>query len=97
MFFGIGIFADGMMFGYAVDGVIYLKTDDVIVTDFAAEQSEPFLYPTKGGMRTLTSYWRLPERLYDDPEELAFWARRSFEAARRAAGRPRAAVMRKYR
>ena len=91
MFFGIGIFADGMMFGYAVGGVIYLKTDDVIVADFAVEQSGPFLYPTKGGMRTLRSYWRLPERLYDDPEELALWARRSLEAARRAAARPRAA------
>jgi DNA transformation protein len=91
MFFGIGIFANGMMFGYAVGGVIYLKTDDLIVADFAAEQSGPFLYPTKGGMRTLMSYWRLPERLYDDPEELALWARRSLEAARRAAARPRAA------
>ena len=28
MFFAIGIFADGMMFGYAVGGLIYLKTDD---------------------------------------------------------------------
>jgi DNA transformation protein len=89
MFFGIGIFADGMMFGYAVDGVIYLKTDDVIIADFAAEESGPFLYPTKAGMRTLLSYWRLPERLYDDAEELALWARRSLEAARRAAARPR--------
>jgi DNA transformation protein len=76
MFFGVGIFTDGMMFGYAVDGVIYLETDDVIIGDFAAEESGPFLYPTKGGMRPLLSYWRLPERLYDDPEELVLWARR---------------------
>lgn len=91
MFSSIGIFADGRMFGCAVGGLIHLKTDDVIVADFAVEQSGPFLYPTKGGMRTLRSYWRLPERLYDDPEELALWARRSLEAARRAAARPRAA------
>ena len=91
MFSGIGIFADGRMFGCAVGGLIHLKTDDVIVADFAVEQSGPFLYPTKGGMRTLRSYWRLPERLYDDPEELVLWARRSLEAARRAAARPRAA------
>ena len=71
--------------------MIYLKTDDVIIADFAAEASGPFLYPTKGGMRTLLSYWRLPERLYDDPEELALWARRSLEAARHAAERPREA------
>ena len=91
MFFGVGIFADGVMFGYAVGGVIYLKTDDLIVADFAAEQSGPFLYPTKGGMCTLMWYWRLPERLYDDPEELALWARRSLDAALRAAAGPRSA------
>jgi DNA transformation protein len=29
------------------------------------------------------SYWRLPERLYDDPDELAVWARRAFAIAER--------------
>ena len=28
-------------------------------------------------------YWRLPERLYDDPEELAVWARKAFAIAER--------------
>ncbi|MGA2126748.1 MAG: TfoX/Sxy family protein [Xanthobacteraceae bacterium] len=90
MFGGVGLFADGIMFGLVTGGVIHLKTDDVIVADFAAEGSAPFAYATKDGTRTLTSYWRLPERLYDDGEELALWARRSLEAARRAAARPRA-------
>jgi len=91
MFGGVGLFADGMMFGLVTGGVIYLKTDDAIVAEFAAERSAPFSYATKEGSRTLTSYWRLPERLYDDAEELALWARRSLEAARRAASRPRSA------
>jgi DNA transformation protein len=91
MFGGVGLFADGMMFGLVAGGVIYLKTDDVIVADFAAERSGPFAYSTKDGTRTLTSYWRLPERLYDDGEELALWARRSLEAAGRAAAGSRAA------
>jgi DNA transformation protein len=30
------------------------------------------------------SYWRLPDRLYDDPDELATWARESLAAARRS-------------
>jgi TfoX/Sxy family transcriptional regulator of competence genes len=32
---------------------------------------------TKNGKRTLTSYWRLPDRLYDDADELAQWARQA--------------------
>jgi DNA transformation protein len=31
------------------------------------------------------SYWQLPERLYDDPEELTGWARAALAAAQRAA------------
>ena len=34
---------------------------------------------------TVGSYWRLPERLYDDPDELAGWARAALAAAQRAA------------
>ena len=38
---------------------------------------------------TVDSYWQLPERLYDDPEELAEWARAALAAAQRAALRKR--------
>jgi DNA transformation protein and related proteins len=31
------------------------------------------------------SYWRLPERLLEDPDELAEWARTALAVARRAA------------
>jgi len=33
------------------------------------------------------SYWRVPERLLDDPEELAAWARQACGAAERAASK----------
>ena len=46
---------------------------------------EPFKYSTKHGKRALTSYWRLPDRLYDDADELAQWARHALEAAHEAA------------
>ena len=35
------------------------------------------------------SYWQLPERLYDNPEELTDWARAALAAAQRAALRKR--------
>jgi len=35
------------------------------------------------------SYWRLPERLYDDPDELAVWAARALAIAERKKFKPR--------
>ena len=85
MFGGAGIWADGTMFALVVDDVIYLKADDQIIPDFERERMGPFVYATKSGSRSLRSYWRMPDRLYDDPEALAHWARRSLAVAHRAA------------
>ena len=84
MFGGAGIFADGMMFALVDDGVIYLKADKDTIPAFEREGLGPFTYATKTGTRSLTSYWRIPERLYDDPDELAHWAAQALESARRA-------------
>ena len=85
MFGGAGLFADGVMFGLVSGGQIYLKADATTATSFEREQCEPFEYATKNGKRTLTSYWRLPDRLYDDADELAQWARQALAAARQGA------------
>jgi DNA transformation protein len=89
MFSGAGIFADGLMIALVVDGVIFLKADEETVPGFEREGLAPFSYKTKDGRRTLMSYWRMPERLYDDPDELADWARQSMAAARRSGTRAR--------
>jgi DNA transformation protein len=87
MFSGAGIFAEGLMFGLIVRDVIYLKADETSIADFEREGSGPFTY-TRGKKAGRPSqhvlpYWRLPERLYDDPDELALWARRAFAVAER--------------
>jgi DNA transformation protein and related proteins len=84
MFGGAGIWADGTMFALIVDDVIYLKVDEVTIPDFEREHMGPFVYTTKNGSRSLRSYWRMPDRLYDDPDALADWARRSLAAAHRS-------------
>jgi len=84
MFGGAGIYADGVMFGLIADDTLYLKADDATKRDFEAEGLGPFLY--EGGGRTIAmSYWRIPERLLDDPDEMVDWARTALEVARRAA------------
>ena len=89
MFSGAGVFADGLMIALVVDGVIYLKADDSFVPLFEREGQAPFSYKTRDGKRTLNSYWRMPERLYDEPDELAEWARHSLQAARRTGNKPK--------
>lgn len=64
---------------------IYLRANDQTIPQFEAEGVGPFQYVARGKTITLRSYWKLPERLYDDPDELADWARGAFEAARNAA------------
>lgn len=85
MFGGHGVFADGLMFALESDGELYLKADDLTIPKLAAENSEPFVYKAKGREIAL-SYWKLPERLYDELEEFAAFARDAFGAAQRAAG-----------
>jgi DNA transformation protein len=87
MFSGAGVFADGLMIALVADGIVYLKADDSFVPLFEREGQAPFSYKTKDGKRTLNSYWRMPERLYDEPDELAQWARLAQAAARRSSQR----------
>ena len=83
MFGGAGIFADGLMIGIVHQGVVYLKADDATRPEFEREELGTFTYAIKGGERALMSYWRMPERLYDEPDELARWAGAALTCARR--------------
>jgi DNA transformation protein and related proteins len=90
MFGGQGIFVDSMMIALVARDVIYLKADGATIPAFEREGLAPFSYATKNGEHTLTSYWRMPDRLYDDTEELARWARDAHGVAqRKAAGQRR--------
>ncbi|MPZ58023.1 MAG: hypothetical protein GEU91_16320 [Rhizobiales bacterium] len=82
MFGGAGLYADGTMFALVADGVIYLKTAPDGTDAFVREECGPFSYATKDGTRQITSYWRMPDRLYDDPDDLARWARTALAVAR---------------
>jgi DNA transformation protein len=89
MFSGFGISADGTNFALALRGGLYFRADDQTIPRFEEEGSQPFQYQTRTKTVTVGSYWQLPERLYDDPEELTGWARAALAAAQRAALRKR--------
>src|SRR3981081_289531 len=92
MFSGFGISADGTNFALELRGGLYLRADEQNIPRFEAEVSKPSQYQPRAKTVTVGSYWQLPERLYDDPEELAEWARAALAAAQRAGLRKRPKV-----
>lgn len=86
MFGGAGVYADGVMFGLVADDTLYFKADDETKRAFEGEGLEPFVYEG-GGRKVAMSYWRIPERLLDDPDEMVSWARTALGVARAAAAK----------
>jgi DNA transformation protein and related proteins len=84
MFGGAGIYCDGMIFALVIEDVVYLKADAASIPAFEAESMGPFTYDTKLGQRGVMSYWRLPDRLFDEPDELVEWAKRAVAASHAA-------------
>jgi DNA transformation protein len=97
MFGGAGVYADGVMFGLVADDTLYLKVDDETKSAFEAEGLAAFTYESNGRSIAL-SYWRIPERLLDDPDEMLSWAKTALGVAgckaRRAAPRKAASKVR---
>jgi DNA transformation protein and related proteins len=85
MFSGYGISADGVNFAMSLRSGLYFRADEVTIPRFEAEGCGPFHYQTSAKTVTVNSYWQLPARLFDDPEELSEWARAALGAAQRAA------------
>ena len=89
MFSGFGISAGGTNFALALRAGLYFRADEATISQFEAEGSKPFQYQTRARTVTVNSYWQLPARLFDEPEELTGWARAALAAAQRAAIRKR--------
>lgn len=80
MFGGMGIYLDDMMFGVVFGETLYFKVDDRNRVDYEDEGMEPFTFEMRSGKIGSFSYYEVPERLYDDAEELIEWARKSVDA-----------------
>ena len=96
MFGKTGVFCDGFMLGMVRDNTLYFRVDDDNRVSFKEAESFPPLNYEKRGATIDLSFWRAPERLFDEPEELVIWARAALAAARRVpAKRERRAPSRK--
>ena len=98
MFGKTGVFCDGVMLGMVTENTLYFRVDDQNRATFKEAESFPPLNYAKQGDTIDLSFWRVPERLFDEPDELVAWAQAALAAARRvAAKRERAAPKRKSR
>ena len=87
MFGKTGVFCDNVMLGMVRDNTLYFRVDDDNRAAFKeAESFPPLNYAKKGGTIDL-AFWRAPERLFDEPDELVAWARAALAAARRVAAK----------
>ena len=88
MFGGAGVYYRDLMFGLIAGETLHFKADDLNKQPYEEEGMAPFLYeaPPKDGKpvrKIAMSYWELPDRLYDEPDELIDWAKEAIEAATR--------------
>ena len=96
MFGKTGVFCDGLMFAMVTDDTLYFRVDEHNRAAFKEAASFPPLNYEKKGSSIDLSFWRAPERLFDEPDEFVAWARTALAAARRvAAKRERTAPGRK--
>jgi DNA transformation protein and related proteins len=87
MFGKTGVFCGGVMIGMVTDDTLYLRVDDQNRTIFAEAASAPPLNYRKQGRAIDLAFWRVPDRLFDEPEELVTWARAALAAAQRVAAK----------
>src|SRR3954463_12882171 len=85
MFGKTGVFCDGVMFAVVTENTLYLRIDDQNKATFKEAEAYPPLNYSKGGELIDLAFWRAPDRLFDETDELIDWARAALGAAHRVA------------
>jgi DNA transformation protein and related proteins len=82
MFGGAGLYHNGIFFGLIADDVLYFKVDDGNRKDYTDVGMGPF----KPFGSYAMGYYEVPAEVLEDPDELALWARKAYDAAGRNNG-----------
>src|SRR5262245_17946007 len=80
MFGKTGVFCDGLMLGMVRDDTLYFRVDDHSRAAIKEAEGFPPLSYEEGGSSIDLAFWRAPERLFDEPDELVAWARAALGA-----------------
>lgn len=84
MFGGKGVYCDGRILAVVFKGDLLLKADDETAPLFAEAGAVQWAYESKSGKQAHMPYWSIPDEALDDPDLMAVWVRRAYEAALRA-------------
>jgi DNA transformation protein len=85
MFGGVGLYCRGVFFGILANDVLYLKVDDSNRRDYERAKMPAFKpYPDRSGTM---EYFAVPIDVLENADEVAEWARKSVNVARRIEGR----------
>jgi DNA transformation protein len=87
MFGKTGVFCDGLMLAMVTENTLYFRVDDGNRAAFKEAEAYPPLNYGKQGRTIDLSFWRAPERLFDEPDDLIAWARAALAAAQRVAAK----------
>src|SRR4029079_11654217 len=82
------------MLGMVTENTLYFRVDDQNRETFREAEAFPPLNYAKQGETIDLAFWRVPERLYDEPDEFITWARAALAAAHRVAAKRPAAKRR---
>jgi DNA transformation protein len=80
MFGGASLYCDGTIFAIVEDDVLYFKGDETSKRRYEDEGLKQFDYEGKTGPVSMP-YWRAPERLFDEQDEMLEWAREALSAS----------------
>jgi DNA transformation protein len=85
MFGGKGIYFDGVIIAVELRDELMLKGDATLAPELEAAGCLRWTYVgSRHGKQVSMPYWTVPEAALDDPDEMAVWARKSYEAGLRS-------------
>jgi len=85
MFGGKGIYFNGSIIAVELRGELMLKGDEISAPELEAAGCARWRYiGSRHGKEVAMPYWTVPDGALDDPDEMAMWARKAYEAARRS-------------
>lgn len=83
MFSGYGIYSGEYCVALAINPGLCFRVDEGTRAAFEAIGAAPFEYAKQGKTITVKAWWRVPDTLVDDQDEIVRLARLSLDVARR--------------